>query len=228
MIFKPIDMDNWTRKPYFEHYLNQVRCTFSITANIDITRLLEELKSRGIKLYPALIHMIATVVNRHAEFRTCLDPAGALGYWEQVSPSFTVFHDDDKTFSSIWTVYSEDFNTFYGRYLDDINKYGSVKQFAAKSAEPPNTFPISSIPWVHFTGFNLNIYNEGTYLLPIFTMGKYDRQAGRVLLPVSAQFHHAVCDGYHAGLLYAELQGRADACAEWLTETPLDDNGQDI
>jgi len=216
MKFNPIVIDNWSRKPYFEHYLNNVRCTFSMTANIDISRLLKELKSQGIKLYPALIHMITTVVNRHDEFRTCFNADGTLGYWDSLSPSFTIFHDDDKTFSSIWTLYGEDFNDFYSRYLDDMKKYGSVKQFAAKTNEPPNTVPISSIPWVSFTGFNLNIYNEGTYLLPIFTMGKYFQHDEKKLLPLSGQFHHAVCDGYHAGMLYNELQLRADACTEWL------------
>ncbi|OME76914.1 type A chloramphenicol O-acetyltransferase [Paenibacillus sp. FSL A5-0031] len=216
MKFNPIVMDNWSRKPYFEHYLNNVRCTFSMTANIDISRLLKELKIRGIKLYPALIHMITTVVNRHDEFRTCFHADGTLGYWDRLSPSFTIFHDDDKTFSSIWTLYSEDFNDFYSRYLDDMKKYGSVKQFAAKTNEPPGTVPISSIPWVSFTGFNLNIYNEGNYLLPIFTMGKYFHYDDKILLPLSGQFHHAVCDGYHAGMLYNELQLRADACTEWL------------
>lgn len=176
MIFNPIVIDNWSRKPYFEHYLNNVRCTYSMTVNIDITLLLSELKHKGIKLYPALIHMITTVVNRHSEFRTCFDSEGRLGYWDSLSPSFTIFHDDDKTFSSIWTSYSEKFNDFYNRYLDDMKMYGSVKQFIAKANEPPNTFPISSIPWVSFTGFNLNVYNEGTFLLPIFTIGKYFHQ----------------------------------------------------
>jgi chloramphenicol O-acetyltransferase type A len=216
MIFNPIDIDNWSRKPYFEHYSNNVRCTYSMTANIDITCLLSELKNMGIKLYPAIIHMITTVVNRHSEFRTCLDSEGRLGYWDSLSPSFTIFHDDDKTFSSIWTLYGEEFSDFYRRYLDDMKKYGSVKQFAAKANEPPNTFPISSIPWVSFTGFNLNVYNEGTYLLPIFTMGKYFHHVEKLLLPLSGQFHHAVCDGYHAGLLYNELQLLADKCKEWL------------
>jgi chloramphenicol O-acetyltransferase type A len=216
MRFHPIDLDTWSRKPYFEHYLNRVRCTYSMTANLDITGLLTELKNKRMKLYPALIHMIATVVNRHIEFRTCFDSEGRLGYWESMSPSFTIFHEDDKTFSSIWTSYSEDFKEFYGRYLDDIGRYGDVKEFAAKADEPPNTFPISSIPWVSFTGFNLNVYADGTYLLPIFTIGKYVRQEGKILLPLSGQFHHAVCDGYHAGVLYNELQLLADANKIWL------------
>lgn len=72
-MFNSIVLDQWDRKPYFDHYLNQVRCTYSITANLDITLLINELKLKGLKFYPALIHMISTVVNAHREFRTCFD-----------------------------------------------------------------------------------------------------------------------------------------------------------
>lgn len=215
MKFHPIDMNNWSRKPYFEHYLHDVRCTFSMTANIDITLLLAELKSRRFKLYPALIYMLATVVNRHIEFRMSYDSDGILGYWESMSPSYTIFHNDDKTFSSIWTAHHEDFHEFYRRYLADQDEFGGIKQFTPKSNEPPNTFPISSIPWVSFTAFNLNIYNEGTYLLPIITLGKFFSQADRTLLPIAVQMHHAVCDGYHASLLFQELQSLTDDYAIW-------------
>jgi Chloramphenicol O-acetyltransferase len=216
MIFNPIDRASWTRKPYFEHYLNRVRCTFSMTADLDIALLRAELKSMGMKLYPALIYMITTVVNRHREFRTCFDSEGRLGAWDRMSPSFTVFHEEDKSFSSIWTPYSEDFQTFYDRYLQETEKYKNAKPLFPDPNEPPNTFPISSIPWVSFTGFNLNVYTGGTYLLPVFTMGKYRVQGDRTLLPMSVQFHHAVCDGYHAGVLFHELQELAADCRSWL------------
>lgn len=218
MNFNLIDTDSWTRKPYFEHYLNQVKCTYSMTVDIDITLLRAELKNMGIKLYPALIHMIATVVNRHCEFRTCLDSEGRLGVWDRMSPSFTIFHEEDKTFSSIWTPFSEEFRTFYERYLQQTEMYKNAKQLFPDTNEPPNTFPISSIPWVSFTGFNLNVYNGGDYLLPIFTMGKYHGQDKRLLLPLSVQFHHAVCDGYHAGVLFSELQELALDCKSWLAD----------
>ncbi|SFB49433.1 chloramphenicol O-acetyltransferase type A [Cohnella sp. OV330] len=216
MIFQPIDLEKWSRKPYFEHYLHRVSCTYSITANIDITLLKEELKRKDAKLYPALIHMIATAVNRDPAFRTCFDSEGRLGVWERMSPSFTIFHRDDNTFSSIWAPYSEEFATFYGRCRQEMEKYKDAKPLFPCPDEPPNTFPISSIPWVNFTGFNLNIYAEGTFLLPIFTMGKYEKQGGKLLLPLSVQLHHAVCDGYHAGMLLGELQQLASDCKSWL------------
>lgn len=216
MIFNPIDMENWSRRPYFEHYLNRVRCTFSMTASLDITVLHAELKRKGVKLYPALIYMITTVVNRYPEFRTCLGADGRLGIWDRMSPSFTIFHEESKLFSSIWTPYDEHFMTFYARYLQETDRYKDAKQLFPCTDEPPNTFPISSIPWVNFTGFNLNVYAEGNYLLPIFTMGKYGRQDDKLLLPLSAQLHHAVCDGYHAGVLFNDLQGLAAGCKSWL------------
>jgi chloramphenicol O-acetyltransferase type A len=186
-----------------------------MTADIDITLLRAELKCMGIKLYPVLIYMITTVVNHHCEFRTCFDSEGRLGVWDRMSPSFTIFHDD-KTFSSIWTPFSEEFQTFYDRYLQETKTYKNARQLFPDTNEPPNTFPISSIPWVSFTGFNLNVYTGGTYLLPIFTMGKYRWQDKKLLLPLSVQFHHAVCDGYHAGVLFNELQELAMGSKSWL------------
>lgn len=206
MKFNLIDTEHWNRKSYFEHYLNSVRCTYSITANIEITNLLHDIKQKKLKLYPTFIYIIATVVNTHKEFRTCFDESGNLGYWDSMSPSYTIFHKDNETFSTIWTEYDKSFSCFYSKYLHDIKNYGDIMSFTPKLNEPANTFPISCIPWVSFTGFNLNIYNDGTYLVPIFTIGKYFKQADKILIPISIQVHHAVCDGYHTSRFINEVQ----------------------
>lgn len=216
MHFKQIDLNSWDRKPYFEHYMHHVRCTYSMTANLDITKLLPMLKHNGFRLYPALIHMLTTVVNRHVEFRMGYGLDGKVGYWESMSPSYTIFHEEDKSFSSIWTDYHKDFSQFHQYVLADLEEYGGIKKFTPKPNEPANTFPISCIPWVSFTGFNLNIYNEAAYLSPIFTIGKYFRQADSILLPLAIQMHHAVCDGYHASMLVQQMQELADDCSTWL------------
>ncbi|AWK51568.1 type A chloramphenicol O-acetyltransferase [Clostridium beijerinckii] len=216
MNFNLIDIKHWSRKPYFEHYLNNVKCTYSMTANIEITDLLYEIRLKNIKLYPTLIYMIATVVNNHKEFRTCFDHSGSLGYWDSMSPSYTIFHKENETFSSIWTEYNESFPRFYSDYFDDIKNYGNIMKFTPKLNEPDNTFPVSSIPWVSFTGFNLNVYNEGTYLIPIFTTGKYFKQENKMFIPISIQVHHAICDGYHASRFINEMQELAFSFQDWL------------
>ncbi|WP_431026752.1 type A chloramphenicol O-acetyltransferase [Lysinibacillus sp. LZ02] len=216
MKFNVINIDHWDRKAYFEHFLNNTRCIFSVTVNIDITQLLEKLRKKDIKLYPAFIYMVTRTVNSHKEFRTCFDEEGRLGYWDEMTPNFTIFHKDDKTFSNIWSEYSADFMSFYKNYQEDMKLYGDVKKMNPKKHEPKNTFPISCIPWISFTGFNLNIFNDGTYLLPITTGGKFFEQGDKILFPISLQVHHAVCDGYHASQFLNELQQLVDSCDEWL------------
>lgn len=215
MRFHIIDRENWNREQYFEHYL-KLKCTFSMTVNVDITTLLKELDQKGIKFYPVFIYLISRVVNNHKEFRTSFNDEGALGYWEEMIPSYTIFHKDDKSFSSIWTNYSSDFRIFYKNYEEDMRWYTNVHGLFTKENIPPNVFPISSIPWASFTGFNLNINNDGDFLLPIITCGKYFNGENKVMLPVSMQVHHSVCDGYHASRFIEDLQKLSNSCNEWL------------
>ncbi|MDP7989495.1 type A chloramphenicol O-acetyltransferase [Bacillus sp. MHSD_36] len=215
MRFHIIDRENWNREQYFEHYL-KLKCTFSMTVNVNITRLLKELHQKGIKFYPVFIYLISRVVNNHKEFRTCFNDKGILGYWEQMIPSYTIFHKDDKSFLSIWTNYSSDFHIFYKNYEEDMRLYTNVHGLFTKENIPPNVFPISSIPWASFTGFNLNINNDGDFLLPIITCGKYFNEENKVMLPVSLQVHHSVCDGYHASRFLEDLQQLISNCNKWL------------
>ncbi len=142
MKFNLIDKENWSRKPYFDYYMNNIKCTYSMTANIEITDLLMQVKRNNIKLYPILIYMTSKIVNNHEELRTSFDEEGNLGYWESMSPSFTIFHKDDESFSNIWTEYSDDFKTFYNNCLQDIGKYSNVKKLLQKkiSLKIPSLF----------------------------------------------------------------------------------------
>ena len=54
-MFKLIDKDTWKRKPYFDHYFSQIRCTYSITVNIDISEVIAFKNRNRTKLYPLLI-----------------------------------------------------------------------------------------------------------------------------------------------------------------------------
>jgi chloramphenicol O-acetyltransferase type A len=197
MTFQLIDLPNWKRKEYFDYYFTEVPCSYSITVNVDISTLLISIKQKNIKLYPCIIYLLTSVVNKHEEFRTALDETGALGIFDVMHPSYTVFSKDTETFTNIWTPYNPSFTAFYDHFQEDIAQYGSAKQFIGKPHPPTNVITISSIPWVTFTGFNLNIPKASDYLLPIFTTGKYFEQNNTIQLPLSIQVHHAVCDGFH-------------------------------
>jgi len=205
-MFKLIDTSSWKRKPYFDHYFNQIRCTYSITVNIDITNVLSFKDRNKVKLYPLLIYVISKAVNKYEEFRTAINDRGEIGVWETLSPCYTVFHKDSESFSNIWTEWNDDLNLFLSNFEQDSKRFGQIDSIDAKPNTPANVFPISSLPWTTFTGFNLNIFADGTYLLPIFTYGKYFKDGNRYLIPLSIQVHHAVCDGFHVSRLINEIQ----------------------
>lgn len=202
MEFEKIQMENWPRREYFQHYFAALPCTYSMTVNLDISRIM----GQGIRLYPAMLYAITRVVNRHREFRTALNEQGEVGVYTQMIPSYTVFHRETETFSNLWTWYSPRFQEFLAAYEKDLKEYGSLQGMNPKPGMPENNFPVSMIPWTSFEGFHLNLEKGYRYLLPIFTMGRYRWDQGRCWLPVAIQVHHGVCDGFHLSRFIQELQ----------------------
>ncbi|GAB6990991.1 type A chloramphenicol O-acetyltransferase [Paenibacillus pini] len=215
MKFSIINRDNWQRKEYFEHYLQQ-QTTFSMTNEINITVLMKNLKKKGYKLYPAFIFMVTRIVNSHREFRTCFNSEGNLGYWSEICPCYTIFNNSTHTFSAIWTPNMNNFSKFHFQYEKDVRKYKDTSSLFPIEPIPDNNIPISMIPWSSFNAFNLNINNGGNFLLPIITGGKYSLVNDELFLPVALQIHHSVCDGYHASIFMNDLQRLANESEEWV------------
>lgn len=195
-------MGTWVRKEYFEHYFSNIPCTYSMTVRLDITQIVKQ----QVKLYPAMLYYLTTVVNRHSEFRTAFNENNELGIYSEMIPCYTVFHKDTEAFSNIWTNYTPNFEEFCNAYENDILQYVNEKGMTAKPNVPSNYFNVSMIPWATFEGFNLNLQKGYDYLKPIFTIGKYYQETGRTLIPLATQVHHAVCDGFHVCRLIDELQ----------------------
>lgn len=199
MAFILIDLDNWERREHYLHFINEVRCSYSVCVNLDISNL------NGQRLYPAMLWLLTRTVNEMPEFRTSFTEDG-LGYYSEMHPAYTVFNRDTKTFSGIWTAYQPDYPSFLHGYEEDAGKYSFTTQYEPKPGRPANSFDVSMVPWFSFTTFNLNVFGDGTYLLPIFTMGKTFEENEKTMLPLAIQMHHAVCDGYHVGKFIETLQ----------------------
>lgn len=202
MKFTLIDMNNWDRKEYFEHYYQNIPCTYSMSVKLDITSL----KQRGKHLYSALLFFLTQIINQHREFRFSFDAQGRLGYFDEMLPSYTVFNPETETFTSIWSNVSKKYEDFYDIYKSDVETFGKNKGVVGKPDMPENVFNVSMIPWMSFEGFNLNLQKGYDYLLPIFTFGKYFFENEKCVLPLSIQVYHAVCDGFHVCRLVQELQ----------------------
>ena len=95
--FHVIDKASWERSIYFDYYYSQIKCKYTLNANLDITHLRTEQKQRGLRFFPSMLYVIMRAVNQNKEFRMSFNEAGELGYWDEVVPSYTLFHPENKT-----------------------------------------------------------------------------------------------------------------------------------
>ncbi|TFD11515.1 chloramphenicol acetyltransferase CAT [Cryobacterium sp. TMT1-21] len=203
---RAIDLDKWPRREHFEHYVTCVECTYALTVELDVTEMVAALRVVPWKSYIAQIWAIASVVNRHAEFRMTLTGEKVPATWDVVHPAFTVFNPERETFANVWSPFHADFSIFHEQAVDVLARYRNATSFQPQPDMPANVFDISSIPWASFTGFSLQIRDGWKHLLPIFTLGRYREAGGRTVMPVAIQVHHASADGFHTARLVQELQ----------------------
>ncbi|MGA4858610.1 type A chloramphenicol O-acetyltransferase [Streptomyces koyangensis] len=202
----PIDLDTWPRRQHFDHYRRRVPCTYAMTVEVDVTTFAAALRRSPRKSYLAQVWALATVVNRHEEFRMCLTDSGDPAVWPVVHPAFTVFNPERETFACVWAPYDPDFGTFHDTAAPLLAEHSRATDFFPQGDPPPNTFDVSSLPWASFTGFTLDIRDGWDHLAPIFTLGRYTEREARLLLPLSVQIHHAAADGFHTARLTNDLQ----------------------
>lgn len=205
--FHIIDRETWERSIYFDYYYNQIKCKYSLNANVDITDLMRFRDGHGLRFFPTMLFVIMKAVNRNKVFRMSFNDEGELGYWEEVVPCYTLFHDESKTFTDIWSEYNADFEVFYRTVVEDIQKYKDVTGvIKARPNQPRNFCSVSCLPWLSFTGFAQDTYTETPFLFPLIRFGKFFKQEGKVLLPISVFVSHAVADGYHTSKLINDIQ----------------------
>lgn len=203
--YTPIDLTTWPRREHFAYYFNQLKCATSFTCRLDVTKLLDYAHQHQKRFYGCFLYAASLTVNQMDSMRMMIDPDGKPGIWKTSHPNFTVFHDDDETFSDLWSEYDADFEIFYRNWETAVKTYGLNKGIKGRPEQPLNFFCISCIPWLDFTSYN-------TYspfppaLFPIITFGRYSHENGRVTLPLALTIAHAAADGYHSSLFFKKLQ----------------------
>lgn len=85
------------------------------------------------------------------EFKTA-EVDGQVGCFDTLTPLYAAFHEDDNTFSLMWTEYADNFMVFYQSCLDNQRRYGGSHGVLAQAGQTPpaNAYTISCIPWVSF------------------------------------------------------------------------------
>lgn len=216
MAFTRIDMETWPRREHYEYYSEQIRTSYQMNILLDVTKLRKRCRKKEIRFYPAMIYAIMRGINSNESFRMAVDAEGQLGIHDICHPSYTIFHEDDQTFSDIWTEWNEDFQTFYQAVVTDMETYKDVRGVKAKPDRPDAFTPISCVPWVCFTGIGHDTPGPRQMYFPIITFGRFYKEDGRWLLPFAVFINHAAADGYHTAKLLNDIQAICKHCKQWL------------
>lgn len=208
---KRVDIEKWARKEHYLYYTQKLKIEFNMTASIDVTKLLDFCHTNGYQFYPVVIYCVTKVLNKIENFRMYKDEQENLYVWDKIIPNYTIFHEDDKTFSDCWSDFSEDFDIFYKNITDDMQTFKHKKGIKVKDNLPPYFYCISCVPWVSFSGCNSRVTNGEPSYFPIITIGKYEKSKTKTTMPMNVTIAHAVCDGYHVGLFFEYLQDEINA-----------------
>lgn len=206
MRYTTIDLKTWDRGNLFQFYIDKMRIVMSLTVDIDVTNLKIYAKKKDVDFYPLMLWVVSKTVNAHDEFKYSWDTEGNLIKWDYVSPSYTDFHSEDETFTKMVTEYSEDLFAFCSRIQADRERYQNDR--AVLENQPLNFFDVSCLPWVKYRHFDVHVFDEGKFLAPVVTWGKYEQENGRLMMPLTLNIHHAVADGFHLSRFFNEVQDR--------------------
>ena len=212
MNYTKVNLDEWRRGSLFQFYIEKMRIVMSLTVDIDVAPLLTYARKNNLKFYPSMIWIVSKAVNSHDEFKYSWDKDGSLIRWDYISPSYTVFNQGDESFSKFVTEYTDSLFEFYKRTVDDQSKYHDARAIIGN--QPQNFFDVSCLPWVRYKHFDVHVFDEGKFLAPVVTWGKYEVENGKALMPLTMNIHHAVADGFHLSRFFVEVQELIDSLTD--------------
>lgn len=214
--YTKIDLNKWNRGKLFKSYIDNMRIVMSLTVDIDVTRLIEFTKSNGLKFYPSMVWIVSKVVNAHDEFKYSWNDKKELIKWDYVSPSYTEFHKDDENFTKLVTEFSDSIFEFHARFILDREKHKKERAFVENKSL--NFFDVSCLPWVKYNHFDIHVFDEGKFLAPVITWGKYELEQGKYMMPITMNIHHAVADGFHLSRFFNEVQELINSINKYMIE----------
>lgn len=214
-MFHKIEFDKWTRREVFYYFSKMAPTGYSITVDVDITAMMKVIKANGFKFFPAYLWIVTRNLNRQIEFK-CAVKDEQVGYYDTLTPLYATWHEDTKTFSLMWTEFSESFPEFHEDYMRNREEYGDKEGILSRPGLPPeNAYTVSALPWVEFKHFAVHSYENKDYFFPSVEAGKYHEENGKIIMPVSITCHHATTDGYHISEFLKNLQYDMDHFEEY-------------
>lgn len=204
---KYIDIKTWPRRETYRFYGALDYPHFNVCADMDITALHRRCGRSGASLFKAILYGVSLAANSIDEFRYRIRKSGIVLH-EAVHPSFTVLTQDN-LFSFCEAEFIRDMTEFFRR-TDDAVSYAKKNPYLKDEPERDDYLYVSSLPWVKFTSISHPIHMHPVDCIPRLSWGKFSSEGNRVVMPLSAQVHHGLADGFHVGQFFNRFQEWAE------------------
>ena len=202
--------DKWKRYNLFWYYINNLRNVLSMTCNVDITGFLNYVKKNKYRFYPSFMWVVSKIINSHEEFKLGWNDNNQPGLYDIVHPYFAHFYKQDEQCALLYVEHKESLEEFHKNFVMVLEQYKDCRAFDFKDV-PRNIFNVSCLPWVNYSSFDIHVFDDGKYLAPVVTWGKYKKIDEKIIMPLSFNIHHAAADGFHLSRFFTELQEDLDS-----------------
>ena len=207
MNYRVIDKDTYYRKGVFRHFSEDCKCSVSMTARVDVTKLVDYSKSTGTKFYINFLYLLTKVLNSRDDYKMAyLWQTNEIICYDVINPTQYVFHEDTETCTPVYSNYDPDYKTFYDNALADVEKAKQTREYGLDAMNHPNWFDASYISWLSYDSLNIELPDGYLYFQPIINWGKYREENGRLMLPLTVRMNHAIADGYLVAKVYKLLE----------------------
>jgi chloramphenicol O-acetyltransferase type A len=190
---RPIDMEAYPRRAFFEYFRAFDVPVHSRTVQIDITRALEYIKKHDIVFSLAMTLLVTKAANEVPEFRQRIGGAGIEEY-DFVVPFYTML-TPSKSVAFIVGRHADHFGASYEANMEIRREVraGRIPRFDMINQ---GHITVSVVPWYSFTAITMP-YSHRHASVPVISIGKFYQQQSATMIPLAIHSNHALIDGYH-------------------------------
>ena len=196
-------MEQWPRRSHYNFFKDFDEPFFGVSADVDCTHAFQHYKKLKTSFFIYYLHKSLMAVNSIEEFRYRIEEDQVYVY-DQIGASATI-NRPDGTFGFSYIDFYEDYKTFEGRAIAEIEKVRADNQLIPGSTSA-NIIHYSSLPWVKFTSISHARNFDGKDSVPKITFGKVYEEGKALKMPVSVHAHHALMDGYHVSRYFQQFE----------------------
>ncbi|MCI8583676.1 MAG: chloramphenicol acetyltransferase [Dorea sp.] len=203
---KKIDIDLWGRKELFDFFSKMSQPFYSVTFTVDVTKIYNYVKRKGLSFYYALVYLCTEAVNDTEAFLYVVQE-GEIYKLSRREPSFTDLKPGSENFYIVTMPSGDKIDEFC---LAARKKSSEQTGFIDEEQETDGLIYFTCLPWIELTALT----NERDFCaddsVPRIAWGKYREENGRKTLQMSMELNHRFVDGVHVGKFYEALRRRIE------------------